>query len=100
VVRSHPLEWGILLAIPIVGASIVTAHVVELGLERPSIALGHRLTRFSMRPAPKGQVDRRAASVEKNFFAENFTEVQTKGDRAMIDHFRLALTFLSALGCG
>jgi peptidoglycan/LPS O-acetylase OafA/YrhL len=50
VVRSHPLEWGILLAVPILAATIATAHFAEIGLERPSIALGRRLTRFSVRP--------------------------------------------------
>ena len=52
VVRSHPLEWGLLLAIPIVAAGIVTAHISEIGLERPSIALGRKLTKFSVRPEP------------------------------------------------
>ncbi len=52
VVRSHPLEFGLLLAVPIVAAAILTAHFAEIGLERPSIALGRRLTRFSVRPFP------------------------------------------------
>jgi peptidoglycan/LPS O-acetylase OafA/YrhL len=52
VVRRHPLEWGLLLAVPIVGAAIVTAHITEIVLERPSIALGRRLTQFSVRPEP------------------------------------------------
>jgi len=52
VVRSHPLEWGLLLAAPILAAAIATAHFAEIGLERPSIALGRRLTRFSVRPGP------------------------------------------------
>jgi peptidoglycan/LPS O-acetylase OafA/YrhL len=56
--RNHPLEWGLILAVPIVAAAIATAHVAEIALERPSIALGRRLTRFSVRgeaefvPAP------------------------------------------------
>jgi peptidoglycan/LPS O-acetylase OafA/YrhL len=45
---SHPLEWGILVAIPVVAAAIVTAHIVEVSLERPSIKLGRWLTRFSV----------------------------------------------------
>jgi peptidoglycan/LPS O-acetylase OafA/YrhL len=49
VTRSHPLEWGLLLAVPILAAAIATAHLAEIGLERPSIALGRRLTRFSVR---------------------------------------------------
>lgn len=52
VVRSHPLEWGLLLSVPILAAAIATAHFAEIGLERPSIALGRRLTRFSVRPEP------------------------------------------------
>jgi peptidoglycan/LPS O-acetylase OafA/YrhL len=55
VVRGHPLEWGILLAIPIVAAAIATAHIAEIGLERPSIALGRRLTQFSVRPERRGE---------------------------------------------
>ncbi len=43
--RSHPLEWGLLFSIPIVGGGIATAHWVEKHIERPSIALGRRLTR-------------------------------------------------------
>ncbi len=43
----HPLESGIVLALPTVAAAILTAHVTEKALERPSIALGRRLTRFS-----------------------------------------------------
>ena len=54
-VRGHPLEWGIILAVPIVGAAIVTAHIAEVGLERPSIALGRRLTQFSMRLEPPAE---------------------------------------------
>jgi peptidoglycan/LPS O-acetylase OafA/YrhL len=49
VARIHPLEFGLLLAVPIVAAAILTAHVAEMGLERPSIALGRRLTRFSVK---------------------------------------------------
>jgi len=49
-VREHPLEWGLALAVPIVGASIATAHVVEIVLERPSVAWGRRLTQF-LQPA-------------------------------------------------
>jgi peptidoglycan/LPS O-acetylase OafA/YrhL len=49
VTHSNPLEWGIILAIPVLTASIVTAHFLEIVLERPSIALGRRLTRFSVR---------------------------------------------------
>ena len=49
-VRNHPLEAGLLLSVPILMASIATAHVVEIGLERPSIEWGRRLTRFSIRP--------------------------------------------------
>jgi len=52
VARRHPLEWGLLLSVPIVAAAIVTAHFAEIGLERRSIALGRRLTRFSVRPEP------------------------------------------------
>lgn len=48
--KEHPLEWGLALAIPTVGASILTAHVIEFGLERPSIWLGRRLTRWSLGP--------------------------------------------------
>lgn len=55
VVRSHPLEWGILLAIPILAATIVTAHFAEIGLERPSIAWGRRLTQFSVRPERRAE---------------------------------------------
>jgi peptidoglycan/LPS O-acetylase OafA/YrhL len=51
VIRNHPLEWGLLLAVPIIAAGIVTAHIAEISLERPSIALGRRLTRFSVRTA-------------------------------------------------
>ncbi len=54
-VRNHPLEWGVILAIPIVGAAILTAHVAEIGLERPSAALGRRLTRFSVRIEPPAE---------------------------------------------
>ena len=54
VIRSHPLEWGLLLAVPIIAAGIATAHVAEYGLERPSIALSWRLTRFSVQ-ADTGQ---------------------------------------------
>jgi peptidoglycan/LPS O-acetylase OafA/YrhL len=52
IVHSHPLEWGIVLAIPILAAAIVTAHFSEAQLERPSIALGRRLTQFSIQPSP------------------------------------------------
>jgi peptidoglycan/LPS O-acetylase OafA/YrhL len=51
VLRGHPLEWGLLLSVPTLAAAIATAHVAEVGLERPSIALGRRLTRFSVHPA-------------------------------------------------
>jgi peptidoglycan/LPS O-acetylase OafA/YrhL len=50
--RDHPLEWGLLLAVPTLAAAIGTAHFAEIGLERPSIALGRKLTQFSVRPAP------------------------------------------------
>lgn len=50
--RTHPLESGLLTAIPVLAASIATAHVVEIGLERPSIAWGRRLTAFSLGPQP------------------------------------------------
>lgn len=52
VLGRHPLEFGLLLAVPIVAAAILTAHVTELAIERPSIALGRRLTRFSVRDYP------------------------------------------------
>jgi len=52
IVHRHPLEWGVLLAIPILAAAIVTAHLSEARLERPSIALGRRATRFSFAPDP------------------------------------------------
>ena len=52
VARSHPLESGLLLAIPVIAAAIFTAHVAEKFLERPLIALGHKLTQFSMKPEP------------------------------------------------
>jgi peptidoglycan/LPS O-acetylase OafA/YrhL len=52
---GHPLEWGLLLAIPTVLAAIVTAHFAEIVLERPSIKWGRRLTRFSVRPEPSIQ---------------------------------------------
>jgi peptidoglycan/LPS O-acetylase OafA/YrhL len=50
--KSHPLEWGLLLAIPVIVAAVVTAHMTEKCLERPSIALGRKLTQFSMTPEP------------------------------------------------
>ena len=50
IVHSHPLEWGIILAVPILAAAIVMAHLSEAVLERPSIALGRRMTRFSVGP--------------------------------------------------
>jgi peptidoglycan/LPS O-acetylase OafA/YrhL len=49
----HPLEWGILLAVPVVAAAIGTAHFTEIFLERPFMALGRRLTSFSVRLAPQ-----------------------------------------------
>ena len=51
--HAHPLEWGIVLSVPILAAAIVTAHFTEIGLERPSIALGRRLTQFSVGPEPQ-----------------------------------------------
>jgi peptidoglycan/LPS O-acetylase OafA/YrhL len=45
--RSHPLEWGLLWSIPVVGGAIATAHWMEKAVERPFIALGRKLTRFS-----------------------------------------------------
>jgi peptidoglycan/LPS O-acetylase OafA/YrhL len=53
IARSHPLEFGLLLAVPTVAAAILTAHLTEIGIERPSIALGRRLTRFSVQPFPE-----------------------------------------------
>lgn len=50
--RRHPLEWGLLLAIPVIAAAVATAHIAERGLERPLIALGRKLTRFSVAPEP------------------------------------------------
>ena len=47
VAKSHPVEAGLLLAVPIVGASLATAHYAERWLERLSIAWAHRLTQFS-----------------------------------------------------
>jgi peptidoglycan/LPS O-acetylase OafA/YrhL len=47
ITMNHPLESGILLALPTVAAAILTAHFTETYLERPSIALGRRLTEFS-----------------------------------------------------
>jgi peptidoglycan/LPS O-acetylase OafA/YrhL len=52
VTSRHPLEFGLLLAVPTVAAAILTAHWSEIALERPCVALGRRLTRFSIRPAP------------------------------------------------
>lgn len=49
--RDRPLEWGLVLAVPVVGAAVATAHLTERLLERPSIAWGRRLTQFSLRPA-------------------------------------------------
>ncbi len=46
--RDHPLEWGLALAVPVVGAAVATAHLTERAIERPSIAWGRRLTRFSV----------------------------------------------------
>jgi peptidoglycan/LPS O-acetylase OafA/YrhL len=43
---ARPVEWGLLLALPIVAASLLTAHIAEERIERPSIAWAHRLTRF------------------------------------------------------
>lgn len=51
--KDHPLEWGVLLALPTLAAAIFTAHFAEIGLERPSIALGRRLTRFSVALEPE-----------------------------------------------
>lgn len=50
--RSHPLEWGLLLAIPVIAAAVVTAHIAEKSIERPLIALGRKLTQFSVSPEP------------------------------------------------
>jgi peptidoglycan/LPS O-acetylase OafA/YrhL len=52
VTTRHPLEFGLLLAVPTVAAAILTAHWAEVALERPCVALAQRLTRFSVRPAP------------------------------------------------
>jgi len=56
VISAHPLEWGLALSVPVIAAAIVTAHFAEIILERPSIALGKRLTQFSMRSAPDTQI--------------------------------------------
>jgi len=55
ITRRHPLESGLLLAVPTVAAAILTAHFAEIALERPSIAFGRRLTRFSIRPNPEDE---------------------------------------------
>jgi peptidoglycan/LPS O-acetylase OafA/YrhL len=52
VARSHPLEFGLLLAMPVIAAAVVTAHIAEKSLERPLIKLGRKLTQFSMKPGP------------------------------------------------
>jgi peptidoglycan/LPS O-acetylase OafA/YrhL len=54
ITMKYPLESGILLAMPTVAAAILTAHFTEIFLERPSIAFGRRLTRFSIRPETQG----------------------------------------------
>jgi peptidoglycan/LPS O-acetylase OafA/YrhL len=54
ITAKYPLESGIVLALPTVGAAILTAHFTEIFLERPSIAFGRRLTRFSF---PQGVDD-------------------------------------------
>ena len=46
-ISRHPIEAGILSALPIVAATILTAHIAERLFERPFIRLGHKLTRFS-----------------------------------------------------
>ncbi len=51
-VKAHPLESGLLLALPIIGLSLATAHLLERTLERPSITLGRRLTQFPLSPQP------------------------------------------------
>ena len=48
--RRHPLEWGLLLAIPVTAAAVMTAHIAERSLERPLMALGRKLTQFSVGP--------------------------------------------------
>jgi len=44
--KAHPLEWGLVMAVPVIAAAIPTAHGVEKYLERPSIALGRRLSQL------------------------------------------------------
>jgi peptidoglycan/LPS O-acetylase OafA/YrhL len=56
ITSRHPLEFGLLLSVPTLAAAILTAHWTEIALERPCVALGRRLTRFSVRPAPAGAV--------------------------------------------
>ena len=43
-VRDHPLEMGIVIAIPVLAGGILLAHVAEKFLERPSILLAHQIT--------------------------------------------------------
>ncbi len=50
--KTHPLEWGLLLAIPVTVAAVATAHIAEKSLERPLIALGRKLTQFSVKQEP------------------------------------------------
>jgi len=43
-VHRHPLEMGLVLAMPVLASAIVAAHYAEKTLERPSTRFGHEFT--------------------------------------------------------